>query len=263
MTTPTLARLTFALALTGLTMCQPAQAQTVGRPSVRVVLDPSLVDAVSGVAWNAMTEECRRIWDPEGVDVSWRWVRDELPPATVSLPVVFDDRTVRRHDPKHGEAFGVTLFSGHSRRILVSAPRARQFVAATRKGIGNSGDALTLDIAFGRMLGRVLAHEIGHALLLSTHHAAEGLMSPHLHARAAGTVDVHQFALSTTDRERLAMRFSGLGMGAPHRAGASVGATALGGNALAAVPREAAADITEISSMDAPVPVLFRPPAPR
>ncbi len=264
MTTPLLARLPFALALALLPVYQPAQAQTAGRPSVRVVLDPSLVDAVSGVAWNAMTEECRRIWAPEGVDVVWRWNRDDLPSGAVSFPVRFDDRTVRRHDPKHGEAFGVTLFAGHSRRILVSAPRARQMVAATRKGIAASGDALTLDIALGRVLGRVLAHEIGHALLLSTRHATEGLMSPHLHARAVGTVDAQQFALSTTDRERLAMRFSGSDTGEPpRRADASAAATALAGNELAAVPRETAANLTEITSTEQPLPVLFRQRGPR
>jgi hypothetical protein len=264
MTPPLLTRIAFTLALAALAACQPVHAQTAGRPSVRVVLDPTVVDAVSGVAWNAMTEECRRIWTPEGVDVSWRWGREDLPSAALSFPVLFDDGTVRGHDPKHGEAFGVTLFLGYSRRILVSAPRARQLVAATRKGISDSGDALTLDIALGRVLGRVLAHEVGHALLLTTRHATEGLMSPHLHARAVRTIEAHQFALSATDRERLAMRLSGLGTSEPpRRADASVAATAPDRNEPAAVPRETAAGITATTSMDASLPLPFPLRGPR
>jgi hypothetical protein len=261
MTTPLLTRLTFALALAALTVCQPVHAQAVERRPVRVVLDPSIVDSVSGVAWNAMTEECRRIWAPEGVDVSWRWVRDDLPSTAVSFPVLFDDRTVRRHDPKYGEAFGVTLFSGYSRRIVLSTPRARQLVAATRNASTDSGDALTRDIAVGRVLGRVLAHEIGHALLLTTRHATDGLMSSQLHARAVRTNDSHQFGLSTADRERLAMRVSGLGTGEPaRRADAAMTGPALDASELAPPAREAA---TEITWVEAPLPVLFPRRGPR
>jgi len=262
MTTPLRSRLTLPLALAVAlsVVCEPARAQSLARPLVQVVLESAIKDGLSGIAWNAMTEECRRIWAAEGVDVSWRRGREDLPPAAVAFPVLFDDRTVRRHDLKNGEAFGVTLFSGHSRRILVSAPRARQLVAAIRRGMADSDDALTLDIAVGRLLGRVLAHEIGHALLLTTRHATEGLMSPHLEAGAVGTLDERQFALSTTDRERLAMRFSGFDTGEPpRRADASVAAPALDESELVPPPRDAAAGITWIET---PLPLPFPLPGP-
>ena len=97
--------------------------------------------------------------------------------ADVTLPVVFHDRELRKHDPKDGEAFGVTLFAGRSQRILVSAPRARLVVAAHR-GLADSGDAMTLDIAHGRLLGRVVAHEVGHALLLTLRHSTARAHEP-------------------------------------------------------------------------------------
>ena len=67
---------------------------------------------------------------------------------------------------------------------------------------------MTLDIAHGRLLGRVLAHEVGHALLLTLNHSTHGLMSPQLEQRTVAPLGAAQFALSASDRERLATRFS-------------------------------------------------------
>ena len=58
------------------------------------------------------------------------------------------------------------------------------------------------------LLGRVVAHEVGHALLLTLRHAAHGLMSPQLEQRDVTPLGAAQFALSASDRDRLAMRFS-------------------------------------------------------
>jgi hypothetical protein len=174
------------------------------RQAIRVALAPQMVDTLSGVAWKALTAECTEIWAREGVQLTWSGATDG---ADVVLPLVFNHREVRKHDHKGGDAFGVTLFSGHSRSIVVSIDRARD-VIAQRRGLADSSDAMTLDIVTGRLLARVVAHEIGHALLLTLTHAAEGLMRARLDTGDLGPGLDGDFALAAPDRGRLAMRFS-------------------------------------------------------
>jgi hypothetical protein len=183
--------------------CQLAHAETAGRIA-RVALAPVMVDQVSGVAWRAMTAECNRIWAREGIALSWDGSSGD---ADVVLPLVFDHRETRKHDRKDGDAFGVTLFAGRSQRIVVSIDRARE-VVAQRHGLADSSDGMTLDIALGTVLGRVVAHEIGHALLLTTTHASDGLMHPHIEAGDLRPSLDGRFALSGPDRWRLSTRFS-------------------------------------------------------
>lgn len=74
---------------------------------------------------------------------------------------------------------------------------------------------MLFDAAVGRVLGRVVAHEIGHVLLLSTRHATAGLMSPSLQTLRLGGFDPAFYGLSAPDRERLAARFANGGKGEP------------------------------------------------
>lgn len=201
-------------ALLQLVACAFARADTLERPAIRVALAPVANTRMSGIAWRALTEECTRIWAREGVALSWRGAADG---SDVVLPLVFDEREVRKHDRKSDEAFGVTLFLGRSQRIVVSIARAR-LVVSQRHGLADSGDGMTLDIAMGRLLGRVVAHEIGHAILLTTRHAAEGLMNARLDGDDLRPSADGQFALSAPDRSRLAVRFSNLRPSAPRGA---------------------------------------------
>ena len=184
-------------------MCQLVSAETAARP-IRVTLAPVLVERLSGVAWRAMTKECSDIWAREGIALSWSGPTDD---ADLVLPVVFDDRGVRKYDTKREDAFGVTLFAGRDQRILVSISRARQ-VVARRNGLADSSDATTLDIAMGVVLGRVVAHEIGHALLLTLSHATHGLMHPSIETADLRPRLAGELALLAADRHRLTVRFS-------------------------------------------------------
>jgi hypothetical protein len=217
MTTRVRVRLLLAALLHLGVLCLAATAQVSERLPIRVRIEPIMRDPINGVAWNALIEECRRIWGPEGVEVLWLG-RDDGGSPHVSLPLVFDDRELRRHDPVHEDALGVTLFQGRSQRILVSAARARR-VLAGRHGLADSSDAMTLDIAFGRVLGRVVAHEIGHALLLTLTHATQGLMSPQLETTDVRPLDQGQLQLTLVERARINTRFSQLTLAAPALAG--------------------------------------------
>lgn len=198
-------------ALLQLAACSLVCAGANAQPAIRVALVPKAAQELSGIAWRALTEECTAIWAREGIALSWSGA---TPDADVVLPLIFDDREVRRHDHGSDDAFGVTLFHGRSQRIVVSTGRARE-VVALRRGLADSSDAMALDVAMGRLLGRVVAHEIGHALLLTTVHAAAGLMHPRLDATDLRPALDGQFALSDQDRGRLAIRFSNISPSAP------------------------------------------------
>ena len=186
-----------------LAACRGAAAEQADRP-VRLALDPRFVEHMSGVAWRSMTQESTEIWAREGIALSWS---GPSAGADLVLSVVFDDRAVRKHDARHEDAFGVTLFAGRDQHIVVSIPRARE-VVARRSGLADSSDAMTLDIAMGVVLGRVVAHEIGHALLLTLSHATHGLMNSRIETADLRPLPAAELALLAPDRHRLTVRFS-------------------------------------------------------
>ena len=183
-------------------------------PSVHVRIAPVLKDPVSGVAWVAMKAECERIWLAEGVVITWDSKDPEGPLPGLQVPLVVDDRALRKYAQAHADAFGVTVFAGRTQRVLVSVPRIQDMVS-TRGRLMDRGDSMLFDAIIGRVLGRVVAHEIGHVLLLSTWHAPTGLMS-----RALGTQDLGpslpaSYGLSAPERARLANRFANARKGGP------------------------------------------------
>jgi hypothetical protein len=72
------------------------------------------------------------------------------------------------------------------------------------------------DLVLGRVLGRALAHEIGHFLLRSQEHSTDGLMRASQPTAALMDPNRHRFELSAGDVRRLAVVRSSF----PQRSGA-------------------------------------------
>jgi hypothetical protein len=194
--------LTFAVICAGL----QTSGQVVRHP-IRVRLEPEMVDKLGGVTWATLTAECYRIWIREGVEIAWAARgQDGSASPDVSLPIVFDDRELRKR--VRAPAFGVTTFLGREHRILVSITRARRLTEAKSTLIDAS--SLGRENTLGRLLGLAVAHEVGHALLVTTAHSTHGLMSPSIDVSDVGVSDNGRFVLSGPDRQRLAVRFSRL-----------------------------------------------------
>jgi hypothetical protein len=185
-------------------LCAGADAQAVPAPSIKVALQVVSKDDLEGIAWMAMTQEARAIWAREGVELIWDAADTAV---TLRLPVSFDDRTLRKYDSKGPTALGMTLFTGRSRQILISVRRARSLASAASAVLEPDG-TMGRDGVLGRLLGRVLAHEIGHALLLTKGHSAHGLMSGSIMWREVTPLHGDQLALSVRERDRLATLFS-------------------------------------------------------
>jgi hypothetical protein len=177
-------------------------------PLLRVRLVPETKkssESLGGPAWAEVVKECQRIWMAEQVVV----IRgDQETDADVSIPLFFDHRRLLKYDVPKGQAFGVTVFRGLTREIVLSIPRARE-AAYREPEIGARGlsSAGTVDTVMARILGRVVAHEIGHVLLLQSGHGVSGLMRPQVDMRDLGTGAEGQFALSPAERLRLATLF--------------------------------------------------------
>ena len=148
----------------------------------------------------AAMAEVTAIWAPYGVDVRASDPDEPGRDGAVRLAVVLADRPV-------GSTVAETL---GSIRFLDGVPEPRiaiypnaiaSLVSTTRfSGVdcGHWPTALR-DAILGRVMGRALAHEIGHFLLRSRHHSPKGLMRAEPLLRDFVSSDWHGFFLSADD----------------------------------------------------------------
>ena len=171
-----------------------------------VCLNVSVKDHLSGPAFTTLRDEATRIWLRHGVELTWTYPA----PARCDrvVPVIFDEEKVRALAGPKRDALALTEFAGASRQIYVSVRRAFEMVGQIR---GRTSALETIgerDLRDGTLIGRALAHELGHVLLETLEHSASGLMRPVFSAKDALSVDERATNLSPVETQRLAMRFS-------------------------------------------------------
>lgn len=152
----------------------------------------------------AMRREVERIWRSTGLRITWSDrpprlqhafdrvivvdVRDTAPSAT-SLPA--------------GALGGVPKVEGRMRQIIFVSPSAV-------KGLLVSAGLLPLEgrfaPAYARMVGRVVAHELGHLLLDTSAHRHAGLMRETFVALDALSSDTSRFAPAREEIARIRER---------------------------------------------------------
>lgn len=153
--------------------------------SLRVLL--SVAPDLSGASTRAMTAEADRIWRREGVEL--RWPALTTPAESAPLRVMVYERreavatgtdtrwAVAELVPQSGRrALAVASIAG-AERVLLEARKRRVLLIERPE---------PAEYRLGVVLGRAVAHEIGHFLLATATHADHGLM------RAA--IDVNEFA---------------------------------------------------------------------
>jgi hypothetical protein len=117
-----------------------------------------------------MLAEMTRIWRHEGVNVIWNSDAAD----TRGLRVVFVQAALR--SPESKRQFAIAEFERERQRIVASMSAAQRAVTAGAGSGGASWLPQQRDHALGLVLGRALAHEIGHHLLGTSLHARRGLM---------------------------------------------------------------------------------------
>jgi hypothetical protein len=165
----------------------PAAASSTPPPLLNLDVLLTISPDLSALSQRALIAETERIWRREQVALRWPSVRggEERPDAPLRVLVIARPSTASFEDgrwpvgellPQDGRrALAIASISGAQRVVLEAASRYQVL------------DLPALaDYRLGLVLGRAVAHEIGHFLLATATHAERGLMR--------ATIDAREFA---------------------------------------------------------------------
>ena len=186
---------------------------------VAIVLTWTSATAPPAVERQTMLHEADAIWRAHGVAIVGLTPEQTMAPPTADLRLVVTlDCTPRRPAPGRSERLGAIPFDHENvpaTTLTIQVGAVEAIIARTRWG-GRPFDQWPpawRDTLVGRALGRVLAHEIGHYLLASRVHTAEGLMRASFDGDELLRPGRGGFAVAARDLPRLQSRLAGLGHG--------------------------------------------------
>jgi hypothetical protein len=160
------------------------------------------------MALRVLRQDAVAIWRSSGVTIVWVSERSGTESASGGAPDLIaillragdGDRPARR-----AALASLDFLDGvPDRRIRVFVDRAQRLLASARSADGVAGLADS-DIALGRVLGRVLAHEVGHYVLATTRHTPSGLMQATHAINMLARPDRRPFRLDGVSRARIAL----------------------------------------------------------
>ena len=153
----------------------------VSAPATQVEVLLTVAPTLAASVRATLLEEAAAIWRRQDVAIEWLPATDDLPRAPNRLRVLVVDRPARPH-VDGPFAIGELVRPSKSHPIaLISIERAERLLASARGATANELLAVS-EHRLGIVLGRALAHEIGHFLLGTATHARRGLMRPHFDA---------------------------------------------------------------------------------
>jgi hypothetical protein len=152
------------------------------RHQLRVRLVPA--KGVGAAMLGTVQVEVEELWRSYGVDILWEdaWQEGDTRPKP-DLFVFFVDHELNRGASRGVTAVAWILFVEGSPRPLInlSVAAAQRLLSETpwldERPVRHAPLSIQ-DRLVGTMIGRALAHEIGHYLLASSKHARQGLMKP-------------------------------------------------------------------------------------
>jgi hypothetical protein len=156
----------------------PPSPPSIALPSPLLIAVERPVDLPAGVAEHTL-EEAAAIWRPLGVGITWMFVDagdDCTSPDTLHLVFTNAPASADAGVPLGWIQFVAPTMPGHvvhlsreaAQRLLASSPTLRQKPQDWQ------------NMLLARVMGRALAHELGHYLLASKQHSSHGLMRPSL-----------------------------------------------------------------------------------
>jgi hypothetical protein len=181
-----------------------ARGAEAARVDVRITMASDLPDA----ARRTLVEEVDAIWREAGVGI--RWVEGHEPDgSTRALRVLVVQRPV---GSRHGGDWVVgelLRFDGGAAIAVVSIARAEQIVHAAAAGTTRVTPHAVVQRRLGVVLGRAVAHEIGHYLLGDGVHARHGLMRRTFQPREFADLRPRTFALDEHSQRLIHERLVG------------------------------------------------------
>ena len=171
-------------------------------PATCLVLSPKL--SLDTRSTGIVMEEMRTIWAPLGVVIRAVDAADE---SCLRIILVKADVEARPEDVAEPTALGwVPFVAGRARQLVFLRPaRARLLIDALRPGKRPQG--LT-DLLLAKLMGRTLAHEVGHVLMNSVRHEESGLMRAKFEATDVLRWPVTSYTLNPSERTRLFTQLS-------------------------------------------------------
>ena len=171
---------------------------TAGSSSVRAVPLNVLITVstnLPSVSRQVLTTEAERIWGREGVDIEWSvpGLASESSDAPLRVMVVARPNPTVRSTTRWPVAELIPEATPRALAIASITGAERVVAEAARSAVLASG--APADYRLGLVLGRAVAHEIGHFLLATATHAQSGLMRASVDAREFTTVGGEAFRL--------------------------------------------------------------------
>jgi hypothetical protein len=195
--------------LAGIVVIVGTSARTVGAASVsRLPLHVLLTISsnLNGVARSALIAETERIWRPEHVEIEWAQSArtNEHPDAPLRVLVVTRPKMAARdgNDWPVAELFPEAV----PRAVAVASIEGAQRVVDEATRDKSPVERLHNNYRLGLVLGRAIAHEIGHFLLSTGTHAGSGLMRASVDAREFAAVRGNAFRQDRNASEWLRQR---------------------------------------------------------
>jgi hypothetical protein len=170
--------------------------------AVTMTIDAGLAEP----ARRALLQEVESIWRDAGVSVRWV-VAGELGDAVNRLQVRVVRRAERSNDGDAGVIGELLRFEEGDAVALVSVVRAEAVVRAAGTGRSQLAPDSIVQHRLGTVLGRAVAHEIGHYLLESGAHTSRGLMRATFQPREFTDLRSGTFELDDLSRRRIQQRF--------------------------------------------------------
>jgi hypothetical protein len=170
--------------------------------------------SVSSLLLDKALEEAAALWRSTGVTFHWRKMggmpRGE--PSQVTPRVIIADE--KGEPPKRGGApLGWVNFTGDEpdQEIHISRANAATMLRETRGPAGSIERMTPLEssVILGRILGRALAHELGHYLLKTKSHSPSGLMRERRPIRDFFARARAGFEVDAAQRQAVARRLMG------------------------------------------------------
>lgn len=186
-----------------------ATAVSAAGPQRTLNINLATSQELSALSTGALVAEVNAIWWHSNLSLIWRTADVSEP-----LPAMPDSEdwlrvlVLARQAPGAGDAstfaVGELVRNEGSRPLAIASLTAARRVVDESLRFQNLEDQRDYDKRLGVVLGRAVAHEIGHYLLRTSSHATQGLMRASIGAQEFADVDSRSFRLDRVARAHLA-----------------------------------------------------------
>ena len=175
-------------------------------PSVALLM----LTAEHDIEVGAIVAEVEARWKPYGVRFRWEVpALDAQSLTTADLVVAVDDSPPGSEQSDRTPIAHVRFYAGQPRNFIrASVPATMLLVNFEKRRMGFRESSPRLGGFVARVLGRAIAHEIGHVLLGTSTHSPTGLMRATHSGLALMTPDGDRFALTASDQRQLRARLA-------------------------------------------------------